>query len=273
MNKAMRTILDQLGNPTGGAKGGPPSGKKGAAMGAAALGTAGAIAGSVIPGVGTAVGGLIGAGLGAAGGALGLINYGSGPPDVKPDDFVKFTGGTGSRDHFGKLQPAVQQQFMQMAQDYNNLTGKKLQVNSAFRSPEEQAAVNPGTNPKAAPGMSLHQQGRAIDINSDERQYLESSGLLGTYGFKPLEGDPPHIFAKDGFSGTITGPTSGYTPNMVMHGTEELSIKPTTGAGAIASGDNMNAGLLSAQLSKMEELVTAMKRQNDISSKILAYQS
>jgi hypothetical protein len=209
----------------------------------------------------------------AAGGAAPPV-AGGGPPTIKPEDYIEFGGNTGSMAHFKQLTPEIQANFLQMAQAYNNMTGgKRLRVNSAFRSPEEQAAVNPGTNPKAAPGMSLHQKGRAVDINSDQRAFLESSGLLSQFGFKPLPGDPPHIFAKDGFSGTITGPTSGYTPNMVMHGTEELSIKPTTGAGAIASGDNMNAGLLSAQLSKMEELVTAMKRQNDISSKILAYQS
>ena len=145
---------------------------------------------------------------------------GGGPPAINPEDFVKFTGGTGSKDHFNKLEPGVRERFLKMAQDYNNLTGKKLQVNSAFRSPEEQAAVNPGTNPKAAPGMSLHNVGRAVDIQSDQRQFLESAGLLGTYGFKPLAGDPPHISAASG--AIISGPTSGYKPNLTIHGSEAI---------------------------------------------------
>ncbi len=274
VTRAMGELLNVV--KSGGAPGGgksAPSGLKGAAAGAASLGAGGAIAGGLMAGpLGAIAGGAIGGLIGGVAGSLGMINFGGGPPGVKPEDYIEFGGGTGSRDHFGKLQPAVQQQFLQMAKDYNNLTGKKLRVNSAFRSPEEQANVDSGTNPRAAPGMSLHQQGRAIDINSDQRQYLESSGLLGTYGFKPLAGDPPHIFARDGFSGTVSGPTSGYTPSVVMHGTEELSIRPTTGAGAGNTND-VGAGLMSAQLGKLEELVSAMKRQNDISAKILAYQS
>lgn len=197
---------------------------------------------------------------------------GSGPPAIKPEDYIEFGPNTGSRDHFGKLQPAVQQQFLQMAKDYNNLTGgKKLRVNSAFRSPEEQSNVDSGTNPRAAPGMSLHQQGRAIDINSDQRRLLESSGLLSNYGFSPLANDPPHIFARDGFSGMISGPQGGYKPNLTMHGTEDISIKPTTGPSAVP--DTVNTEIFTAQLAKLDELVSVMKSQLAVSGKILAYAS
>jgi hypothetical protein len=194
---------------------------------------------------------------------------GSGPPGINPEDFVKFTGGTGSKDHFNKLDPGVRERFLKMAQDYNNLTGKKLQVNSAFRSPDEQAAVNPGTNPKAAPGMSLHNVGRAVDIQSDQRQFLESAGLLGTYGFKPLAGDPPHISAASG--AIISGPTSGYKPNLTMHGTE--AIVPLNGSTANAAGLGTDPGVMMAQLEKMDEMISVLKSQLSISTKLLAYSS
>jgi hypothetical protein len=200
----------------------------------------------------------------AGGGAAG-----GGPPGINPEDFVKFTGGTGSKDHFNKLEPGVRERFLKMAQDYNNLTGKKLQVNSAFRSPEEQAAVNPGTNPKAAPGMSLHNVGRALDIQSDQRQYLESAGLLGTYGFKPLAGDPPHISAASG--AIISGPTSGYKPNLTMHGTE--AIVPLNGSTANAAGLGTDPGVMMAQLEKMDEMISVLKSQLSVSTKLLAYSS
>jgi hypothetical protein len=193
----------------------------------------------------------------------------SGPPSINPEDFVKFTGGTGSKDHFNKLEPGVRERFLKMAQDYNNLTGKKLQVNSAFRSPEEQAAVNPGTNPKAAPGMSLHNVGRAVDIQSDQRQYLESAGLLGTYGFKPLAGDPPHISAASG--AIISGPTSGYKPNLTMHGTE--AIVPLNSSTANAAGLGTDPGVMMAQLEKMDEMISVLKSQLSVSTKLLAYSS
>lgn len=211
-----------------------------ASTGAGAL--AGAAAGSLLGPVGTVIGG-------AVGGAAGFFGYelfggsgekpqqqaggaapksaapvamgGGGPPtgEMKPSDYIKFTNGTGDEEHFNKLHPQVREAFLNMAQQYNALNpGKKLQMNSGFRSPEEQASVNSGTNPKAAPGMSLHQQGRAIDINSSQVQELQQTGLLSRSGFRPLEGDPPHIFMRDG--GIAEGPDSGYPAT--LHGTEAV---------------------------------------------------
>lgn len=194
---------------------------------------------------------------------------GGGPPQVSAKDYIKFTGGTGSEAHFDKLDPGVRSQFLQMAVAYNQLTGKQLQVNSAFRSPEEQAAVNPGTNPKAAPGMSLHNVGRALDIQSDQRQFLESNGLLAQYGFKPLAGDPPHISAASG--AILSGPTSGYRPNLTMHGTE--AIVPLNSGSAASSALGFDPGIMSEQLNRLDELVSVMKNQVSISSKLLTMAS
>lgn len=213
-----------------------------AATGAGAL--AGAAAGSLLGPVGTAVGGVVGGAAGffgydlfggsgekpaqQAGGGMApksaapvSLSGGGGPPtgEMKPSDFIKFTNGTGDEEHFNRLHPQVREAFLNMAQQYNALNpGKKLQMNSGFRSPEEQASVNSGTNPKAAPGMSLHQQGRAIDINSSQVQELQQTGLLSRSGFRPLEGDPPHIFMRDG--GIAEGPDSGYPAT--LHGTEAV---------------------------------------------------
>jgi hypothetical protein len=193
-----------------------------------------------------------------------------GPPPINALDFIKFTGGTGSEEHFKKLQPNVQSAFLQMAQEYNNLTGKKLQVNSAFRSPEEQANVNSGTNPKAAPGMSLHNIGRALDIQSDQVADLASQGLLGKFGFKTLAGDPPHISMANG--GILSGPRSGYQPNLTMHGTEAVVPLPD-GRSIPVSGGSESSGLMAAQLEKLDELVSVMKSQLSVSNKLLSYSS
>lgn len=134
-------------------------------------------------------------------GAAAEPNVPASGPGKTPEitDYIKFSGGTGSLEHFMQLQPNVAKSFVRMARDFNNITGgDKLQVNSAFRSPEEQANVNSGTNPKAAPGMSLHQHGRAIDIQSAQVEMLKAKGLLSFHGFKPLEGDPPHIYMAEG---------------------------------------------------------------------------
>jgi uncharacterized protein YcbK (DUF882 family) len=208
---------------------------------------------------------------GSGGGAPPAAAAGGGPPSVNPADFVKFTSGTGDEAHFKQLDPSVQNNFMRMAQDYFNLTGKKLQVNSAFRSPEEQAAVNPGANPKAAPGMSLHNVGRALDIQSDQRSYLEQAGLLSTYGFSPLKGDPPHISAADG--AILSGPTSGYKPNLTMHGTEAIVPLNSPTAQSMGISNSENTGLMAAQLEKLEEMVSVMKNQLAVSTKIMQYAS
>ncbi len=151
----------------------------------------------------------------------------SGGPSQAPKrswtDYITFTGGTGSKEHFGKLLDPVQQNFAQMAEDYMSLTGKRLQVNSAFRSPEEQAKVDPGTNPKALPGNSLHQQGRAVDINSSQVEDLKRSGLLQEFGFNPLQGDPPHIFMKDG---GIVKASEGGTPAVIGEGGQDEAVIP-----------------------------------------------
>lgn len=151
----------------------------------------------------------------------------SGGPSQEPkrswEDYIKFTGGTGTKEHFGKLLDPVQQNFAQMAEDYMTLTGKRLQVNSAYRSPEEQAKVDSGSNPKALPGNSKHQQGRAIDINSSQVEDLKRSGLLQEFGFSPLQNDPPHIFMKDG---GIVKASEGGTPAVIGEGGQDEAVIP-----------------------------------------------
>jgi len=78
--------------------------------------------------------------------------------------------------------------FNKMAIEYTTLTGKKIQVNSAYRDPIKQAqlyAADPVHN--SAPGRSMHQYGYAFDIQSTDAESLEKSGLLKKYGFwRPL---------------------------------------------------------------------------------------
>jgi hypothetical protein len=245
------------------------------AAGATAGAATGAAIGSVIPGIGTA----IGAGVGAVVGGIGGFMAGGGGEKVAtaqgmidPDKVIKFTSGTGSRDHFDKLQPAVKQAFLGMARDYNNLTGEKLQVNSAFRSLGEQAAVNPGANPKAAPGMSKHNEGRALDIQSSQADYLISQGLLGKYGFRSGRefNDPPHIFMRDG--GIATGPKSGYAAT--LHGTEAVIPLPDGKTVPVVmpeltSGLRDQMNMMGAQLMALQDMVSLMRDQTTISTKIL----
>lgn len=217
----LKKQLNELGVETGG---GPPTQFsfgdmfKEAATWSATGATAGAIMAS--PGGITApVGALFGGAAGFIGGAgkslidqlyYGKRSFGGAPAgapataagSTKLSDIIQFTPGTGDERHFNMLSTDAQMRFTAMAQEYFDNTGKKLQINSAFRTPEEQAATTSTYGPKAEPGKSLHQQGRALDLNSSDVAALKISGLLGKYGFNTIKNDPPHIelMAKGGIT-------------------------------------------------------------------------
>ena len=229
---------------------------------------------------------------GQVGGGTTLLNKtgitGGGAPTVSPitppagagsaniDSLINFSGGTGDKTHFQQLNPTVLNNFVQMASSYFSNTGKKLQVNSAFRSMEEQAKVNSGGNPRAAPGKSLHNVGKAVDINSSQVSELQSSGLLGQYGFSPLNGDPPHIQMPSAATGGIlSGPMGGY--QAMLHGNE--AVVPLPDGKTIPLQNKNNGGspqqtaLLTMELEKLDSMLRVMQKQNDITNKILAKQS
>lgn len=120
-------------------------------------------------------------------------------------------GGSKVRDWIGKifsaggnidvdgLNPAMQKNMVSMAQEYYEKTGKKLQLNSAYRSPEKQAELYRRL-PKgraAPPGRSLHEYGFAFDTQSTQGEELAKMGLLSKYGFdRPIRGEPWHIQPK-----------------------------------------------------------------------------
>lgn len=177
----------------------------------------------------------------------------------KASDFIKFGSGTGDETHFNSLDPGVRNKFMSMAQAYYSKTGKMLQINSAFRSPEEQAKVNSGSNPKAAPGKSLHNVGRALDLNSVQVAELQSTGMLSRYGFGPLAGDPPHIQALDG-GGSIEG------AEVALVG--EKGPELVSGPASVTSRSDTSE-LFARMNSNLEAMLRVLKDQHGTSEKIL----
>jgi hypothetical protein len=90
--------------------------------------------------------------------------------------------------HMEGLHPSVYNNFMGMAQEYNQSTGKNIQVNSAFRTFDEQTQLYRQNPKKAArPGHSLHETGLAIDIQPSDADKAANLGLMNKYGFhRPL---------------------------------------------------------------------------------------
>lgn len=94
------------------------------------------------------------------------------------------------------LHPSVKRLFFGMAEEYGKLTGKKIQVNTAYRSFAEQDALYKkyGPGKAARPGSSLHEYGLALDVQSADLEQLEKLGLLRKYGFtRPLGSEPWHL--------------------------------------------------------------------------------
>ncbi len=239
---------------------------------------AGAMSADVLPG-GTLPGGLgiqqriIGGALGAAtAAARGLMRQlGVGGQEINPDDVINFSQtGSGSRQHFDQLQPQVRERALAMAQAYQRNTGDKLNLTSAFRSAEEQAALiasgGQGNNPIAAPGQSLHQQGRALDFNPKQVDALENSGLLQQYGFKRGYPGGPHISMQDG--GIAAGPKSGY--QATLHGTEAVVPLPDGKTIPVTMPEMSNQmNMMSEQITRLDELIALMRNANGLSHKIL----
>lgn len=81
--------------------------------------------------------------------------------------------------------------------EYKQKTGKDAIITSGFRSAQKQAQMNASGNRylMAKPGMSMHQYGWAVDINSADANAMAKMGILDKYGLVqpyPIK-DPVHI--------------------------------------------------------------------------------
>ena len=137
-------------------------------------------------------------------------------------------------------------------------------------------------------GTSQHAKGMAMDFvlqakpSKDEGakivNMLKSMGAslaIDEYNNASAKATGGHIHAqisaKDGFEGTLTGPTSGYQPQITMHGTEALKIEPlgeTTEPVEPQNNEEKNK-MLTIQLESLDTLYRSLVKQNDYSNKIL----
>lgn len=136
---------------------------------------------------------------------------------------------------FDNLDPGAKSSFEAMAQEYRSLGGSKpLSIESARRTTEEQAklyAANPSI--AAKPGRSLHEQGRALDIDRATAGDLEKMGLLSKYGFsRNVKGEPWHLSytgrsASGGLPSTLPSSTSTGAQTKTVNQTSPTSVAPS----------------------------------------------
>lgn len=93
------------------------------------------------------------------------------------------------------LQSSLKTALTGLANDFEDMTGSKLSINSAFRSYEKQAALYAADPSKAAkPGNSMHEKGLAFDSDSTDMNTADSMGLLSKNGLtRPLSNEPWHV--------------------------------------------------------------------------------
>ena len=138
-------------------------------------------------------------------------------------------------------------------------------------------------------GKSKHGKGLALDVvlNDPEKYASALSTIKGMTGvsFAQFEeggqrnangsvSSGAHIHAEvSAANGAIlSGPRSGYRPNLTMHGTEAVVPLPD-GRSIPVSGGSESSSLMAAQLDKLDELVSVMKSQLSVSNKLLSYSS
>ena len=176
------------------------------------------------------------------------------PAEVKPEDYLIFTGASGSLSAFNQLDSNLRDAVLNAAEDYKNITGKKIQINSAVRDSAKQkelydAWVAGGRRgvPVAPPGRSLHEQGQAVDIqNYGDRTAVDFMNQEGLY--QRVANDPQHFQFR--YGGIAKGPVGGY--NARLHGTEAViplvngSVPVTLTTKMDFGLDNMKSEFLSA---------------------------
>lgn len=119
---------------------------------------------------------------------------------INASDVLNFTDKTGDENHFNALNPETKQAILAAAQEYKQVYGEKLTINSAKRSYEEQKYLyeHPQGHIVAKPGTSPHEFGWAVDIAERDKAkaIMEKHGMMW-YG----SGDDVHYTLKGHGSG------------------------------------------------------------------------
>jgi hypothetical protein len=227
-----------------------------------------------------AASGVTGAAAGAVGAPTGGAAAGLAPGSMRMDYKKEFSGGGGAAS-LGNLRikspeaysgGETSQQLITVAQAIQDKLGGDLKHFSAFND-----SYHRGPN-------SLHGQGRALDFTITDpkkaaavadmvRSLPGISKVIDEYANPSGHASAPHIHAEiSAANGAIlSGPASGYKPNLTMHGTEAIVPlnNPASQSLQSAFGSSDQTNLMSAQLDKLDELVRVMQNQVSVSTKIL----
>jgi hypothetical protein len=129
---------------------------------------------------------------------------------------------------------------------------------------------------------SNHNKGTAMDFTLTDPKQADAiaamvqglpgiSKVINEYANPSSGATGGHIHAEiSAANGAIlSGPSSGYKPNLTMHGTEAIVPLNTAAqqASAIGGAGGMDNGLMAAQLDKMDEMISILKNQLGVQTK------
>jgi hypothetical protein len=230
---------------------------------------------SKLAGAASAVAGGTAGAIGAPGGGAATGGAGRGSSGSYIDQIDKKVGGATSLGNLRIKSPEAysggetSQQLMGVAQAIQDKLGGDLRYFSAFNDSYERG------------NGSLHGQGRALDFTlTDPTKAAAVANMIGSipgiskvideYANPSRSATGGHIHAEiSAANGAIlSGPASGYRPNLTMHGTEAI-VPLNSPTAQSAFGGTDQTGLMNAQLDKLDELVRVMQNQVSVSTKIL----
>lgn len=151
-------------------------------------------------------------------------------------DITKYVNLKDSSIDLAGMDPAIKKRLAAVAYEYFNNTGNKIQINSAFRDPKEQAELfaKYGSPRAARPGKSKHEVGLAFDMNSADANKAIGMGLFDKYGFqRPIASEPWHIEAKEARNSVPDNPTNPGQAVLVSN-----AGKPTIPSDGVAVNEN-----------------------------------
>lgn len=161
----------------------------------------------------------------------------------------------------------------QLARTIQEKLGGDLRHFSAFNDSYHQGTDSAHTKGTAL-DFTLTDPSKAAQVAAMVRGLPGVKKVLDEYNNPSSRATAGHIHAEiggaAGFNGMLSGPMSGYRPNVLMHGTEELSIRPMGRTSDDTGGGNGNN--MSEMISELRELVSISQKQLYTAQKILKYQ-
>lgn len=207
----------------------------------------------------TAPGGAVSGAMGAFGGTFGAGNLAGLP--------IKSAEATA-----GGETPA---QLAALAQTIYGKLGTNIRYFSAFNDRYHQGLDR----------YSAHTQGKALDFTLRDPMQAESvaamvrnlpgvTKVINEYAKLSPGGTGGHIHAeisaRNGWEGTLSGPSSGYRPNLLMHDRERIKITPQNGTNSM---NDPNIVKMDEQNEKMDEMISLLKTSNTLQSRLLQMQN